>query len=62
MALLRKGGHTRLSEYGRGKPVDDIVFGLAWDVTNGAYFASHYLDASPKTILTHPTDSDRYKH
>eukprot|EP00622_Pseudochattonella_farcimen_P007481 FR743473.1.p1 GENE.FR743473.1~~FR743473.1.p1 ORF type:complete len:189 (+),score=3.09 FR743473.1:329-895(+) len=43
MALLRKGGHVHLKEYGRGKPINDVTFGLAWDVTNGVNID---LDAS----------------
>ena len=35
IALMRKGGFVRLSNYAAGHVVDTVTFGLAWDVTNG---------------------------
>jgi len=36
IAILRKGEAIRVKDYGKGAPLDqNLVFGLAWDVTNG---------------------------
>ena len=36
VALMRKGGTVRLSNYSRGTNVNDVTFGLAW-VSDGPF-------------------------
>ena len=43
VAILRKGGVMRVSDYGPGGVPAQLVLGLAWDVTNGVNID---LDAS----------------
>jgi len=44
VAMMRKGGAIRVKDYNNGASFDqDLVFGLAWDITNGK---SIDLDAS----------------
>ena len=36
VAVMRKGGHVKLNDYSaNGQAVNNVTFGLAWDVTKG---------------------------